>query len=132
MNVDVLKTAMDGGSTLSVVRYTMLTGTNIGSVQLTFSDAGLVCISVDPDTDEIIFQRQASAGGTRDASGRSPWSDTIGKPLLSFWAMENQMGYSDGIQLCFAHDVTTESTTTQLIAAASSILVHSVSLVPGC
>jgi Family of unknown function (DUF6334) len=64
-------------------------------------------------------------GRTNDrVSQNKPWSMAIGKRIRWSWALINQQGYPDAVQLEFAKDFLNTSVIIQLVTAASSIKIY--------
>lgn len=126
----------DGAGRLVAVRhgcYPDLPGT-VSAVALSF-ESGQWLVMVDPDDDSVRIQ-ELSASRHRefdfcDPAEGSPWAPALGRRVSWFWALENQRGYVDGVQLSFADagrgpvpGAGDEVCQVQLIAAASCWRIH--------
>ncbi len=96
------------------------------AVQFEFENHVVVLAAQDDDTLQVIESSRhidEVRVDSRNLSKLSPWNRALGKPLLWSWRMTNQQGYSDGVQLQFATNVTGEKAEVQLIVVASEIKV---------
>lgn len=98
-------------------------------------ESGSWTLAVDPDDDTLRISAGGGSGsgevGRDDiridpAPAGSPWAGALGAAAQWVWILENQQGYHDGLQFCFAVD-RTEVCRVQLIAAASGWQVSAVS-----
>jgi hypothetical protein len=78
-------------------------------------------VNADDDTIRIVEGEPIGLEDARigPAPAESPWAGTLGTAPQWIWVLENQQGYHDGLQICFALDGS-EVCRIQLIAMASS------------
>jgi len=124
--LDVLSHAFQRGGDLVAVREHRFEGDPklVTRVDLAFEKCAVAVVANgDDDTIslELELPDQDVDATVHDVTNDTPWSDKIGKPLLWGWAMINQQGYEDGIQLEFAETVEDQSRTIQLMVIGSSI-----------
>jgi len=105
------------------VRHGVPAGLTMTEVIILDFEAGSWALTVNADDDTIRIA-EAEATGLKDvrispAPSESPWSSALGTVPQWIWVLENQQGYHDGLQICFALDGE-EVCQIQLIASASS------------
>lgn len=87
-------------------------------------------LAVDPDDDTLTLQTTPDdvfeEWKVFDASTYFPWAAALGKHVRWAWLMENQRGYTDGLQLEFADVERGGTVEVQLYAMASTVKVRSV------
>ncbi len=102
---------------------------DVDAVGFVFEEACFVVL-VEPDDDSVdcrlLTAEQYSAWAERDGVGPDArWADCVGESLSWVWALQNQNGYEDAVQLYFC-----SGRTLQLMAAASAFSLHEVTRLP--
>lgn len=101
----------------------------VSAVLLTFEFRTWL-LTVEPDDDTIRIADHVDRDLVFSAPPQgSPWEAAYGASVMWAWAMENQQGYADGIQLSFAREGK-EERLIQLIAMASAWRIVSWDLLP--
>lgn len=119
------KICYDAGE-LTGVEYQSAGSTDDSLVSAVLLSFELSCwlITANSDDDSINIRevtRSTIAGGSfKDAAGLFPWADALGAHAQWAWVLENQQGYSDGLQFSFAVEGR-EVCRVQMIAGASSL-----------
>ncbi len=102
--------------------------TVLEAVQLAFERTQMLLLARADDSLEVAGADRLPVGPEYRLSNLSdlpPWERAIGRPLLFSWVLENSCaGYIDGVQMEFAHDVSAEPVSIQLVVFASEIKVR--------
>lgn len=100
------------------------------AISLIFSNAIIVIEAQTDDTLKLISKDEWQSTESFyeiTLSEQMPWIKAKGKPLLWSWALFNQQGYFDGVQLEFSKNVSDDAVIIQLIALGSEIILKTVS-----
>lgn len=92
-------------------------------------DIDKIYLSVDGNDSLVIDaddHLESSLLKCKDISMLSPWTEALNNPLLWSWLLTNQQGYTDGLQLEFAKNVSQRSAIVQIIAEGGEIKIRKI------